>query len=68
MIAQLGRYLYSPAKGRFFELFATIQTVSEFEETDIIFGNLVYKVPACAQLTQREFVVIFVIQYVHERG
>lgn len=50
------------------ELFASVKTVSEFEQTAVIFSNLNDEVTGSIELTKREFVVVLVVKDVEEGG
>jgi hypothetical protein len=47
-------------------LFTSVERVSEFEESDIIFGDLGDEVTAGVELTESEFVVVFVVEDIEE--
>jgi hypothetical protein len=57
-----------PTESCSFELFTSVQAVSEFEQPDIIFCYRVDQVFCCSQLTESEFVVVLVVQNIYERG
>lgn len=48
------------------ELLASVETVAEFEETDIVLGYLVDQMPGSTELTESQFVVVLVIQNIEE--
>ena len=50
------------------ELLASVETVTELEEADIVFCNLVDKVPSGAELPEGELVVVLVVENIEERG
>jgi len=57
-----------PTESSTFELFAAVERVAEFQETDIVFCDLVDEVTSSAELAEGEFVVVFVVEDVHEGG
>lgn len=59
------QFRYIPTESCFFELFTSVQAVTEFEETDIVFCDLVDKVSSCSKLTQGELVMVLVVKYIH---
>ena len=52
----------APTERSAFELLTTVQTVTEFQESDIVLGDRVYQVPCGSKLTKGEFVMVFVVQ------
>lgn len=60
--------VYSPTKCSLLQLFTPIQAVTKLQETNIILGDMVNEMSSRSKLTKSEFVVIFVVQDVHQRG
>ena len=60
--------VHSPTKSRLLQLLAPVQTIAKLQQADIVLRDLVNQVLACSELAQSEFVVIFVVQYIHEGG
>ena len=56
------------SKGGALELLASVQTVTELEESDIVLCDLVNQMACGAQLTESQLVVILVVEDVEERG
>jgi hypothetical protein len=50
-----------PAKSSALELFATVETVTKFQEPDIVLCNGIDQVACSTELTESEFVVILVV-------
>ena len=50
------------------ELLASIETVAELEEADIVLGDLVDEVASGAELAQGELVMILVVEHIEEGG
>ena len=50
-----------------FQLLTSVETVSELQETHVIFCDLIDKMPRGTQLTEGELVVVLVVQYIHQR-
>ena len=55
-------------EGGTLELLASVETVSEFKEANIVFCNLVDKVPSGTELSEGELVVILVVKNIEKRG
>ena len=49
-----------------FELLAAVHRVAELEQADIVLGDLINEVAGSAQLTESEFVVVLIVEDVHE--
>lgn len=58
----------APTKSSTFELFTTIEAVTELEKPDIIFGDRINQVPCSPELAKSELVMIFVVKDIDERG
>ena len=58
----------APTERSAFELLTTVQTVTEFQESDIVLSDRVNQMPRGSELTKSEFVMIFVVQDIYERG
>lgn len=43
------------------ELLASVQTITELEKTDVVFGDLINKMPSGAQLTECELIMVLII-------
>ena len=56
-----------PTESSAFELLAAVQTVTEFQEPDIVLCDRIYQMPCGPKLTQGKFVVILVVQDINER-
>jgi hypothetical protein len=57
-----------PTESGTFELLAAVKTVTKLEKPDIVFGDRINQVPCGPKLTKSEFVMIFVVQDIYERG
>ena len=43
-----------------------VQRVTELQEPDVVLGHVINEVPGCVDLTQRQLVMVFVVQNVHK--
>lgn len=57
--------MYIPTQCSFFKLLAPVQTVSELEQSNIVFCNLVDEMSCRSELTKGKFVMVLVIKDVH---
>lgn len=58
--------LDSPTKGGLLELFASVETVSKFKQSTVIFSNRYDQVTSRVELSQRELVMVLVVEDVEE--
>jgi hypothetical protein len=58
---RLDRRMNLPAQSSALQLLASIQTVAEFQQTNIIFANLVNKMASGVDLSKSKFIVIFIV-------
>ena len=59
--------LYAPTKRSTLELLAAVQAVTKLEQADIVFCDLVNEVPRCSELAESKFIMVFIVQNIHER-
>ena len=50
------------------ELLASVERVSKLEQSAVVLGDLVRQVAGRVELSERELVVVLVVQHVEERG
>ena len=43
-----------------------VQRITELQEPDVVLGHVINEVPGCVDLTQRQLVMVFVVQNVHK--
>ena len=55
-----------PPQTSLFELLATIQGVAELQKANIVLRDLGHQVSGLVELTQSDFVVILVVQDIHQ--
>ena len=60
--------VYLPSESGLFETFASVERVGELEETNVVLGHVVDEVPGGVELTERQLVVVLVVEDVHEVG
>lgn len=59
-------FFFIPSKGGLFKLLAPIQRVTKLQESAIIFCNLINEMASCVYLTKSQFVMVLVVQDVHQ--
>ena len=66
VLSLLFHYGAHPTQGCPLQLFTAIERVGEFDETNVVFRNVVYEVLGYVELSQGKLVVVSVVEDVHE--